>query len=351
MKRILNIGLALVVAILSSCEKDYNSVPEGYISGEKKKPEGAYVSNANFKIVAYYSEAREIDSIAEIKYKQITHLHYAFAYPTADGGIKAIAKPANFARIKELRKQHGFKLAITIAAVSAEDGKVFAKLVTDHSLRKIFIKNIINFAVLNDLDGVDIDWEYPNFNSAQNITYEAFMKELSAELHSWHKYLSAAVTAGVYAGGVRDGVTLEAVEAMDFVNLMAYDGAGWKGDNNHSSLMLAQDVLDYWLNEKGIPKEKAVLGMPAYGKTIKVGTVAVKSKIYRDILLDGGSSQSNIFTIDDDTYYYNGIPLIKQKAQLAKDQANGIMFWELYQDANGENSLIKAANDQLGRIY
>ncbi|RRN76811.1 glycoside hydrolase, partial [Pseudoxanthomonas sp. SGD-10] len=125
----------------------------------------------------------------------------------------------------------------------------------------------------------------------------------------------------------------------------------WKGDNNHSSLVLAQDVLNYWLNEKGIPREKAVLGLPAYGKTIKVGDVAVKSKTYRDILLDGGSSQSNIFTIDNDTYYYNGIPLIKQKAQLAHDQANGIMFWELYQDANGDNSLIKAVNDQLGRIY
>ncbi|RRN77793.1 glycoside hydrolase family 18 protein, partial [Pseudoxanthomonas sp. SGD-10] len=208
MKRILNIGLALVIAVLSSCEKDFNSVPDGYMLGEqKKKPEGAYVSDTNFKIVAYYSESREIDSIAEIKFKQITHLHYAFAYPTAEGGIKAIARPANFARIKELSKQHGFKLAVTIAAVSAEDGKVFAKLVTDPTLRKTFINNIVNFAVLNDLDGIDIDWEYPNFNSAQNITYEAFMKELSAELHSWHKYLSAAVTAGVYAGGVRDGIT------------------------------------------------------------------------------------------------------------------------------------------------
>ena len=53
------------------------------------------------------------------------------------------------------------------------------------------------------------------------------MKALSKELHSWHKYLSAAVTAVVFPGGIRDGITLGAVEAKDFVNLMAYDGAGY----------------------------------------------------------------------------------------------------------------------------
>ena len=34
------------------------------------------------------------------------------------------------------------------------------------------------------------------------------MKALSKELHSWHKYLSATITSGVFPGGIRDGITL-----------------------------------------------------------------------------------------------------------------------------------------------
>ena len=48
---------------------------------------------------------------------------------------------------------------------------------------------------------------------------------------------------------------------------------------------------------------------------------------------------------------YNGINLIKTKTQRAKDRCNGIMFWEFSHDSNNANSLIKAANDQLGRSY
>ena len=49
---------------------------------------------------------------------------------------------------------------------------------------------------------------------------------------------------------------------MDFVNLMAYDGVGYKSNPNHASLILTQDVITYWLDQKGIPKFKAVVGIP-----------------------------------------------------------------------------------------
>lgn len=349
MKKIFYLG-ALCFFMLQACEKDINIVPDGYNTGSgsvvKEKPTTPYVSDTNFKILAYYSEAREIDSISLAKFKMVTHIHYAFAYPNADGTIKAIAKPANFQKIKKLAKDNGVKFAVSIAGVSTAEKANYELVITDPSLRSKFIKNIVDFAVKNDLDGIDIDWEYPTYDKGQHITYEAFMRDLSVELHAWHKYLSAAVTAGVYAGSIRDGITIGAVNAMDFVNLMAYDGANYKGNPNHSSLVLAQDVLDYWLNVKGVPKQKAVLGMPNYGKNSANAAIT-----YRDLLRQGADPMAESFTVGGATYYYNGIPLAKQKAALAKDKANGILFWEFYQDANGDNSLIKAVNDQLGRAY
>jgi DNA polymerase III epsilon subunit-like protein len=49
------------------------------------------------------------------------------------------------------------------------------------------------------------------------------------------------------------------------------------------------------------------------------------------------------------TLYYNDIPTLKYKAILIEEKANAIMFWKLIQDVNTNNSLIKAANDAIGR--
>jgi GH18 family chitinase len=42
--------------------------------------------------------------------------------------------------------------------------------------------------------------------------------------------------------------------------------------------------------------------------------------------------------------YYNGIPTIKNKTQLAMKQAAGIMIWELMYDLPGRKSLLNAIN-------
>ncbi|MCD0487457.1 chitinase [Pedobacter sp. MC2016-14] len=346
MKNILYISV-IFIAALQSCSKDLNWVEDGYTTGAVTYaiPAGAYVPDNSFKIVAYYAEANEPDSIGLDKYKMITHLHYAFAYPNADGTLKALAKPANFTKVMKLAKENGVKRAISLAGSES----IYSALAADPVLRKTLVNNIMAFVLKNDLDGVDIDWEYPRSNFSNDITYEAFMKDLSARLHVYHKYLSSAVTAGLYAGSVKDGINKAAIDAMDFVNLMAYDGANWKSDPNHSSYIMAGDVLDVWFNEKGLTKEKAVLGFPAYGKN-----AANAAMTYRNLLANKADPMLNIFTMMTGatpvTYYYNGIPLIKEKTALAYSRANGIMVWELSQDANGANSLIKAAKDKLGEL-
>jgi hypothetical protein len=77
---------------------------------------------------------------------------------------------------------------------------------------------------------------------------------------------------------------------------------------------------------------------------------------YNSILGQGGNSQldSAIVTaggFTNYTIYYNGQYTTKRKAKLAKDIANGVMFWEKGQDAHDVNSLMKAACDTVGRAY
>jgi GH18 family chitinase len=45
--------------------------------------------------------------------------------------------------------------------------------------------------------------------------------------------------------------------------------------------------------------------------------------------------------------YYNGIPTIKMKTILAKEEASGIMIWQLSGDAPGSNSLLQAIDQVI----
>ncbi len=68
------------------------------------------------------------------------------------------------------------------------------------------------------LDGIDMDWEYPGPDSADN--YAALMHSLARRLHAAGKLLTAAVSADASHGtAIRDSVIAD----VDFLNIMAYD--------------------------------------------------------------------------------------------------------------------------------
>lgn len=326
----------LLATVFASCKKDVIWVPDDYGAVEVKKPEGEYKSDTTFKSVAYCYHTNAIATFDTAKLDYITHLHFAFLNPLEGGALQTLTNFPNFEKLKNLAKEKGVKTAISLSG----NQNIFRNIASNEKTRKVFIKNIVDFAVRYQLDGIDMDWEYPRANEGSDITFTLFVQELSAELHAWHKYLSMAVTAGLYTGAVKEGITAEAIAAVDFVNLMAYDARTRDGanPNHHSTLTIAANVLDVWLNEKGLPSYKAVLGLPIYGKN-----ASDVSRTYITLLADGANPNEDQFTVGGSTYYYNGITTIKAKTAVAKNRAKGIMFWEYSQDARGEHSLIKAA--------
>jgi GH18 family chitinase len=45
--------------------------------------------------------------------------------------------------------------------------------------------------------------------------------------------------------------------------------------------------------------------------------------------------------------FYNGLPTMIKKTQLARKSFGGIMIWEITQDASGELSLLRAIDRTL----
>jgi GH18 family chitinase len=330
------IGISTML-IISSCKKN-DPITDPPI------PVTPYVPDNSFKIVSYFPSYRDPAGVADSKYKMITHLFYAFLNPNTDGSLATLDQPARFATVMQKARANGVKTGISISGTKS----IFVTMAASAAARNLFVKNVLAFAKTNNLNGIDLDWEYPSTSDGSADNYVLLVKELSDSLHKHHKFLSAAITPGVYAGSIRDGLKSDVFPSVDFFNIMVYDGIGWDKNEpiQHASFNMAVASLNYWLTTRGMPKEKAVLGIPAYGKNANNS-----AKAYRDFVAAGADVSLDNASIDGVQYYFNGTITTKKKAKLAKDVANGIMFWEFYHDDNSDKSIIRAANDELGRNY
>lgn len=343
-------SLAVVLSI-ASCSKKTDPTPTPTPPTPVPPTTTTYVPDNSFKIVAYMPGYKDPATVADAKYKMITHLFFAFltVNPTGDGSVLPLTttEMSRFNTVKAKAAANNVKFGISVMGAES----IFVSIANSPISRANFINNVVNFANNNGLAGVDIDWEYPRTMGTPvgpNTDYTALMRDLSTELHKVNKFLSAAITPAVYTSTNRDAISPDVYPYVDFFNIMQYDGAGYDSTEplNHASMKMTDASLNVWLNTKAMPKEKAILGMPLYGKD-----AAGASLGFRDIEASGADVTLNVATVNGKTYGYNGTTLIKAKTQKAKDRCNGIMFWEFSHDSNTTNSLIKAANDQLGRAY
>jgi len=333
------LSVLVLFLTISACKKGNEPAPKVLPT----PPKSTYVSDKNFKIVAYFPSYQNPDSVDVSKYKMITHLFYAFLTPTANGSLNALPQTARFNQVIAAARSRGVKVGISVSGAN----DIFVALAANSGSRTNLVKNVLSFVKANNLDGVDLDWEYPRTTDGSDATYALLVKELSDTLHNNNKYLSAAVTPAVYSGSVRDGFKPENFQYLDFLNIMMYDGLGWDkaAPKQHASYNMSVASFDIWLNTKGLSKEKAIMGIPSYGRN------SATAAGYRTLMGAGGKSHIDSAAYNGSVYYYNGTKTVKEKAMLAKQRGNGIMFWEFYFDTNGSNSLLKAANDTLGRAY
>ncbi|HEY0770051.1 MAG TPA: glycosyl hydrolase family 18 protein [Sphingobacteriaceae bacterium] len=335
-------SLLSLVVFISACKKyDEEKLSDINMVNNKNTASVSYVADNRMKIVAYFPSYRDPAGVSASKYQLITHLYYSFLNPDSNGNLLPVPNITRFNSVIATARANGVKVGIAVAG--ATNLKIIA---ASASKRTTLVNNLVNFVVQNNLDGLDMDWEFPRTSDGTHLTYALLMQELSTALHAQNKYLSAAITAGVYSGAVRDGILTEVFNYADFFNIMVYDGLNWDSaqPNQHASYNMAVASLDYWVTTRGMPKEKAILGFPAYGLSNGSST----SVSYRDLVAAGASPSADSFNYNGITYGYNGTATVTSKANLAKLRGNGVMLWEMYGDTNGSVSLLQSAKTALG---
>jgi chitinase len=311
-----------------------------------------------YYVVGYFPSYRDLSEVPDVKFRMTNTVIYAFYAVNTSGTLTAPSSPvATLAAVRDKARANNAKIFLGINDGSGDGKTNFRNMAASATGRNNFVKDVMNLVRQNNLDGVDVDWEFPTTADGTDATFTLLMKELSDSLHRDARYyLTAAITAGKYAGGIRDAIRNELFSYVDWFNIMAYDDFSITVPyKHHSDYALAVVCLNYWLTTRGMPPAKCVLGFPAYGRPsgiTQTGTVLT----YRTILTQGGNPQmdSAIVTaggFTNYTIYYNGQYTVKRKAILARQIANGVMMWEKWQDAPDANSLLKAACDTVGRPY
>jgi chitinase len=275
---------------------------------------------AQFRVIGYLPSWT--GDVNAVQYGKLTHINYAFLLPNSDGSIQAIDNPTKLQSLVAKAHANNVKVLISVGGWMNGNPAPFESIGGNAGYTSTFATNLVNFVNQYGLDGVDIDWEHPNANTAN--AYASLMQKLATEMHSRGKLLSTAVAGGTWEG---PGVLASVYGNVDFMNIMAYDDT----PPNHSTYALASQSITYWQG-RGLPKSKTVLGVPFYAQPS--GTT------FADLLAQGADPNADLFNNQG----YNGIPTIKSKTNLAFDQASGIMIWQLAGDAVGANSLLTAIN-------
>ena len=301
----------------------------------------ATFASARPHVVAYVPNWVDLNSFADkIDYAKVTHINIAFENPTnAEGNLSFNRKNE---KLITMAHAHEVKILVSIGGGAAAENKALRNRYFDllgPAKRMDFVAKLTDYVLAHGFDGLDVDIEGPSINE----DYGAFIEDLARALAPKGKLLTAAVSKGYGGDNVPDSV----FEHFDFVNIMAYDGAGpWnpKSPGQHSSMEFAKSNVSYWL-DRGLAKAKAVLGVPFYGYGF--GPAFRKRDYpYSELLASfPGAEKSDQV---GETIWYNGIPTIKAKSQYVIDQGlAGVMIWSLDYDVKDDRSLLTAIHETL----
>lgn len=217
-------------------------------------------------VVAYVTSWKEYMPDPNV----VTHINYAFGHVNDSFDGVRISNEERLKKIVAL-KNNAPHLKVLVSIGGWGSGR-FSEMAADEALRKSFAKDCQRIVKEFNLDGIDIDWEYPTQDMAEisaspddTKNYTLLMRDIREAIGKNKLLTQATVASAEYM----DHKALD--QYMDFTNIMAYDMGN--PPFHHSALYRSDKVDKRCADEAvkahlaaGIPKHKLVLGMPLYGR-------------------------------------------------------------------------------------
>ncbi|KAI9317233.1 glycoside hydrolase [Dichotomocladium elegans] len=227
-----------------------------------------------------------------IPWTMVDYINYAFAIPDKNGRLSGFQE----GRLKSVVKEaHASNTGVSLSIGGWAGSINFSTLVRTDKSRQSFSDILVKACKEYDLDGIDIDWEYPNSPNGMSCNRKnpqdtanllkfllLLRKKLDAAFPQDRKWLSAAVATSVFNDENRKPTEIldpKWKSALD----AAYDLNGyWAKQTASNSPLYGESSVDSAVKawkKAGIPSSQLVVGVPFYGYTTRVTSAATSDRI------------------------------------------------------------------------
>jgi len=317
-----------------------------------------------------------------IDVKKLTHINYAFVNVKDSLAVLTNLQTdsTNFRKLNELKRINpDLKILISIGGWAWSEN--FSDAVLTESSRRMFAKSSVDIIRQFNLDGVDIDWEYPGmrgeegnvFRPEDKQNFTLMFKGIREELDKLGQEKGARYLLTAAVGASKSFIEHTDMRAvapyMDYVLIMTYDYGGRNGTVGHHTNLYANkkdpemSSADRSIKNfiaAGLPANKIGLGVAFYGKGWEAESTAnnglgqkrVKSvqgggytKIKDSLINQNGytkyydkkskapylfnPSTKVLITYDDEKSVKDKCKYVK------KNKLAGVFFWEYFSDPKG----------------
>jgi len=221
----------------------------------------------------------------------VTHIHFAFADVTANFQVSVSKVQEQFDKFVKMNgKKRILAFGGWTASTDPSSYNIFREGVKPGN-REILAKNLADFIKSNNLDGIDLDWEYPGAPDIPGIpsadpidgpNYLELLKLIRSQLPN--KSLSIAAPASFWY--LKPFPIEEIGKVVDYIVYMTYDlhgqwdyGSKWSspgcpnGDclRSHINITETQNAL-VMITKAGVPSNKIIVGITSYGRSFRMTT-------------------------------------------------------------------------------
>lgn len=331
-------------------------------------------------IIAYVFVKDRVIQPGEIAARELTRINYAFANLRDGEMVEGFPHDAeNFAALLALKADNPrLQVMVSVGGWTWSGG--FSAMALTAETRARFIASAVKFIERYQLDGLDIDWEYPGLPGIGNPFlpedgehYTALLTELRAQFDLAGRRLRRRLLLSVAAGAGADFLAhtdmRRIAREVDSVNLMSYDyyeSSSSATTGHHAPLFTnpadprristSNSVAAYLA--AGVPPRKLVLGVPFYGHAwgetgpasnglFQPGKAVELDTSYRNIVAnllnsgfvrywDAAAQAPYLYNAETRTFItYEDPESVARKCRYVRDRGlGGVMFWDYESDAN-----------------
>jgi chitinase len=201
----------------------------------------------------------------------LTHVNYGFGHVNATFDGIRVENPVRLRQIALMRvKYPHLKILLSIGGWQGSDG--FSEMAMLPELREKFAIDCRKVIDAYNLDGIDLDWEYPTIASPRTSASPYDKENFTLLVRAVRAAIGTKKLLTMTSLAVAKGVNFpEVIEYVNFVNIMSYDMG--IPPYHHATLYRSPISSEHTVDDAimahfaaGLPNYKMVLGVSFYGE-------------------------------------------------------------------------------------